>query len=92
MADRQAIAELVDAKKNLDRASRAIEIYRCMYDSDRNASTVGLSGIVESFDAAHRLFDARVAALSEEARWQLMFTAMITGALEDEFEATQQQV
>jgi outer membrane protein TolC len=92
MVDRQAIVELVDAKKNLDRASRAIEIYRRMYDSDRSASTVGLSGIVESFDAAHRLFDARVAALSAEERWQLMFTAMITGALEDEFEATQQQV
>jgi hypothetical protein len=92
MADRQAIAELVDAKKNLDRASRAIEIYRCMYDSDRSANTVGLNGIVESFDAAHRLFDARVAALSEEERWQLMFTAMITGVLEDEFEETQQQV
>jgi hypothetical protein len=67
MADRQAIAELVDTKKNLDRAWRAIEIYRRMYDS-RSASSVGLSGIVESFDAVHRLFDARVAALSTEER------------------------
>jgi len=92
MTDRQAVAGLVDAKKNLDRASRAIEIYRCLCDSDRSAGSIGLNAIVESFDAAHRLFDARVAALSEEERWQLMFTAMITGALEDEFEATQQQV
>jgi len=92
MADRQAIAELVDSKKNLDRASRAIEMYRCMYDSDRSASIVDLSGIVESFDAAHRLFDARVASLSEDERWQHMFTTMITGSLEDEFDVTQQRV
>jgi hypothetical protein len=41
MADRQTIAEVVDAKKNLDRVSRAIEMYHYMYDNGRHVRTVG---------------------------------------------------
>ena len=78
MADRGAIASLVDDMKKIDRAARALETYNHRHGSHASAE------LAATFDEAQRVFDARVAALTEEERWQLMFTAMVSGALQDE--------
>ena len=39
-----------------------------------------------NFNDAHEVFEAEVATLSEEERWQFMLQCMLTGTLEDEFE------
>lgn len=82
------IAALVDDKRKLDRAARAIELYRSLYRSDGGACSANVTGVARTFDEAHRVFDARVAALTEDERWQFMFRAMVTGALEDECETS----
>lgn len=83
------LAALVAEKKRLDRAAHAIELYRRMCSGEGDAGHSNFTSAVRVFDEAHKAFDARVAAMTEDERWQFMFTAMLTGALEDDFETNQ---
>lgn len=68
MVDKKMLTTLVDDKKNLDRASRDIEVYRNMYIGDGGTGNPNVTGDVLTVDETHRVFDDRVAALTEDQR------------------------
>ena len=78
MPDRTKLAALAGSMALLGRTARVLETDR---PSNRGPATAEL---VATFDVVRRAFDARVAAMTEDERWQFMFTAMVSGVLEDE--------
>ena len=84
MADKQTLAALVQHKKNLDEAARAIEMYKIICVADSSADKRKMRGLVKAFNESQQVFETRVAALTADERWQFMFTVMVTGAFEDE--------
>jgi hypothetical protein len=84
MADKEKLAALVQHKKNLDEAARGIEMYKLICVADSSADMRKMRGLVKAFNESQQTFEARVAALTADERWQFMFTAMVTGAFEEE--------
>jgi hypothetical protein len=93
MTQTQEIQALVQTKMKLDQAARAIQIFE--YTTFEHVLS-GLNNTVDEQSIIHSMkdnlarsqqaFEAQVAALNEEMRWQFMLQCMLTGALEDEFD------
>lgn len=84
MTDKETLAALVQQKKKLEDAVRAIEMYKIICIADSSADKRKMRGLVKAFNESQQVYEARVAALTADERWQFMFTSMVTGAFEDE--------
>lgn len=78
MSNTTTLAALAGSMALLGQTARALDTDN---HSNRGPATAELAA---TFDVVKRAFDARVAAMTEEERWQFMFTAMLSGVLEDE--------
>jgi hypothetical protein len=82
----QEIAALVDRRMKLDQAARAIHIFEYASTDNSKAERRILDSMKYNLNHAQQAFDADVAALSEEQRWQFIFKCMVTGVFEEEFD------
>jgi hypothetical protein len=82
----QEITALVDRRMKLDQAARAIHIFEYTASDNSKAERRILDSMKYNLHHAQQAFDADVAALSQEQRWQFMFKCMVTGVFEEEFD------
>lgn len=86
----QTIQRLVQTKTHLDQAARAIQIFEyttfetVLSGHNHTIEEMRIiEGMKRNLNDSQQAFEAQVAALSEETRWQFMLQCMLTGALDD---------
>jgi hypothetical protein len=84
--DTQEITTFVERRIKLDQAARAIHIFEYTTTDNSKTERCILDSMKRNLNFAQQVFDADVAALSQEQRWQFMFKCMVAGVFEEEFE------